>query len=94
MTYTVSMRSVDEDAQRQPMDARVARRLRELFARLPALAAFRLRTDLMVADVAAVDESNGNPIWRLHVCVTQALVELAECEPEALALMRGRTFER
>lgn len=33
-------------------------------------------------------------VGRLHVSVMQALVELAECDPEALVLMRGGTFAR
>ena len=72
----------------------VTRHLRELFNRLPTLAGFRLRSDLMVADVSVVSWSNGTPIRRLHVIVMQALVELAECHPEAVELMRGRTFAR
>jgi hypothetical protein len=87
MTHAVSTRSGDDDAL-------VTRRLRELFNRLPTLAGFRLRCDLMVADVLVVNGSSRAPIQRLHVNVMQALVELAECDPEAVGLMRGRTFTR
>lgn len=75
-------------------EALVARHVRELFGRLPALAAFRLRNDLIVAEVSAVNRSNGTPTGRLHVSVMQALVELAERDPEAILHMRGRTFAR
>ena len=94
MAHAVSIRSGDDDAQRQQREALVARRLRELFNRLPPLAGFRLRSDLMVADVSVVSGSNNTPIRRLHVNVMQALVELAECDPEIIVLMRGRTFAR
>ena len=76
------------------MEALVTRHLRNLFTRLPALAGFRLRSDLMVADVSIVGCSNRISIRRLHVSVMQAFVELAECDPEAMVLMRGRTFAR
>lgn len=94
MTHAVSTRSGDDDAQRQDMEALVTRQLRGLFNRLPTLAGFRLRSDLMVADVSVVSGSNCTPIRRLHVSVMQALVELAECDPEAIVLMRDRTFAR
>ena len=92
MSHAVSKRSGDGEAQRQEMDALVARRLRELFDRLPTLGGFRLRSDLMVADV--ISGSNDTQVRRLHVSVMQALVELAECDPEAIVLMRGHTFAR
>ena len=79
---------------RRPPEPVVARRLRALFDCLPALAEFRVRTDLMVVDVYAVSGSGCTSLRRLHVCVMQALVELAECVPEAVMLMRGRTFAR
>lgn len=48
----------------------------------------------MVTDVSVVGGSNSAPIRRLHVRVMQALVELAECDPEVIVLMRGRMFVR
>ena len=94
MTHAVSTRSTDDDSRRQHMEARVTRHLRRLFDRLPTLAGFRLRSDLMVADVSAVSGSSCAPILRLRVSVMQALVELAECEPETIVFMRGRAFAR
>jgi hypothetical protein len=94
MTYAVPARPRDDDAQWQRKEALVTRYVRELFNRLPALAGFRLRSDLMVADVSIVGYSKSLSIRRLHVRVMQAFVELAECDPEAIVLMRGRTFAR
>jgi hypothetical protein len=72
----------------------VTRHLRELFNRLPMLAGFRLRTDCTVAEVSIVDCPDSVAIQRLHVSVMQAVVELSECDPGAIVLMRGRTFAR
>lgn len=94
MTYTVSTQTGDSHVRRQRMDAHVTCHLHDLFDRLPALAGFRLRSDLMVADVSVVSCSGCVSIRRLHVSVMRALVELAECDPEAIGLMRGRTFAR
>jgi hypothetical protein len=95
MAHAVSARTFrDEDAQRRRMEALVTRHLRELFERLPMLAGFRLRSDLMVADVSVVNWPTRTSIGRLHVIVMKVLVELAECHPEAVELMRGRTFAR
>ena len=93
MIHAVSTRSRDDDTQ-QHTEVLVSRQLRGLFNRLPTLAGFRLRSDLMVTDVSIVNGSSCAPSRRLHVSVMQALVELAECDPEAIALMRGRTFAR
>jgi hypothetical protein len=76
------------------MEAHVTRHLRNLFNRLPALAGFRLRSDCTVADVSIVRCSDYVPIQRLRVSVMRAVVELAECDPGAIVLMRGRTFAR
>jgi hypothetical protein len=76
------------------MEALVARHLRGLFDRLPTLAGFRLRSDLLVTDVSVVSGSSCTAVRRLHVRVMQALVELAECDPDAIVLMRGRAFAR
>lgn len=76
------------------MESRVTRHVRELFDRLPSLEAFRLRSDLALAEVSVASFSSGIPSGRMHVIVMQALVELAECDAEALVLMRDRTFAR
>src|SRR5688500_12102132 len=94
MTHAVSTPSRDDEAPWQHEEALVTRHLRDLFNRLPTLAGFRLRSDLVVTDVSVVGCSNRVPIRRLHVSLMQAFVELAECDPEAIARMRGRTFAR
>ena len=91
MTITAQSRN---DAQQQHMEVLVTRHLRELFNRLPALAGFRLRSDLMVADISVVSWSNSTPVRRLNVILMRTLVEMAECHPEAVEFMRGRTFAR
>lgn len=94
MTHAVSAGSGDDDAQWQHTEALVTRFVRELFNRLPTLAGFRVRSDLMVADVSIVGCSSPLSSRRLHVSAMQAFVELTECDPEAIALMRGRAFAR
>jgi hypothetical protein len=94
MTHAVSTEFGDEDSQWQHRGALATRHLRDLFNRLPSLAGFRLRSDLMVADVSVVGRSDCLSIRRLQVTLTQAFVELMECNPEAVVLMRGRTFAR
>jgi hypothetical protein len=94
MTHSVSTSSRDDDSQRRHKSALVTRRVRDLFDRLPTLAKFRLRSDLAVDYVSIVGGSNRMHVGRLHVSVMQALVELAECDPQALVLMRGETFAR
>ena len=83
-----------QDDKRPPAELVVERRLRALFDCLPTLAGFRVRTDHMVSNVRAVSFTGSQTIRRLHVNVMRALVELAECDPQAVALMPGRTFER
>ena len=94
MTPAPSTSSTHGDSQRPCDESAVSRRLHSLFNRLPALAGFRLRTDLMVVDVSAVSGTCSTSVGRLHVTVMRALVELAECDPEAFTLMRGHTFAR
>ena len=83
-----------DDAQCQHAQAIVIRHVRELFKLLPRLAGFRVGTDLAVADVLADSSPARNSTRGLYTVVTQSIVELAECHPEALRFMRGRTFAR
>jgi hypothetical protein len=94
MNYAAVTAQGQIDAQAPRKDAQVTRHLRQLFDRLPQLASFRLRCDFMVAEVSLVSGSASTTNRRLHVSLMQALVELAECDPEAIALMRGRKFAR
>jgi len=83
-----------DDAQRRHAEAIVARHVRELFKLLPRLSGFRLGADLTVVDVS-VRASPAFPAPRsLYPVVMQSIVELTECHPEAVRLMRDRTFAR
>jgi hypothetical protein len=81
------------EARRQHTEAIVARHLSELFERLPMLAGFWLRPDLEVEELSVTWPGyTAGP--DLYEEVMQSLVDLAEERPEALPLMRGRTFAR
>jgi hypothetical protein len=94
MNYAAVTAQGEIDVRGPRRDAQVTRHLRQLFDRLPEIASFRLRCDFMVAEVSLVSGSACTANRRLHVSLMQALVELAECDPEAIALMRGRKFTR
>ncbi len=79
------------EARRQYNEAIVARHLQQLFRRLPMLLGFWLHPDLKVAEVVFTGTGyTAGP----DLCdqVTYSLVQLAEECPEAVQLMRGRTF--
>ena len=82
------------DSQRQHTEAIVARHLHELFRRLPMLSGFWLGPELELADVAVFDWPGYDPGRHLYEEVMQSLVDLAEERPEAVQLLRGRTFAR
>jgi hypothetical protein len=87
------------EARRQQIETIVAQHLRELFKRLPMLSGFWLRPDLE-AEVSVFTPpgcSAGRTLYeevRLYEEVMQSLGALAEERPEAVQLMRGRTFAR
>ena len=83
-----------DEALRQHAEAIVMRHVRELFKLLPRLSGFRLGPDLTVADVSACSSPGRASTRGLYPLVMQSIVELAECHPEALQVMRGRTFAR
>jgi hypothetical protein len=82
------------EARRQHNEAIVARHVHQLFQRLPMLAGFWLRPDLNVAELSVFTWPGHTGGQDLCEEVMQSLVELAEERPEALQLMRGRTFAR
>ena len=82
------------EARRQHTEAIVARHLSELFRRLPMLTGFWLRPDLEVDELSVFTWPGFAAGPELHEEVMQSLVELAEERPEAVQLMRGRTFAR
>jgi hypothetical protein len=88
-----SDRSQDQ-VRRQYAETIVTRHVREMFGRHPTLAGFHLRRDLMVAELAAFSWPGHTASRDLHELVMHSLIELAELHPEAVQLMRGRTFAR
>jgi hypothetical protein len=83
-----------DNPERQRIEAHLTRHLCDLFIRLPALSGFHLRDDFMVADLAVFNWPSVTSVRDMEERVMQSLVELAECHPEAVVLMRGRTFVR
>jgi len=82
------------EARRRHNEAVVARYLHQLFQRLPVLPGFWLHPDLKVAELAVFASPGYTAGYDLYEEVMQSLVELAEERPEAVQLMRGRTFAR
>jgi hypothetical protein len=91
-TTAVSTRSDSPECQR--IEALVTRHLCDLFIRLPALSGFHLRPDLTIAELAVFGWPDISPLRSVDDIVMQSLLELAECQPEAVLHMRGRTFVR
>ena len=84
--------AVNTDHER--MESLVTSHLCELFNRLPTLSGFRLRDDFTLADLSVFTWPGITPRRGIDGVVMKSLVELAECHPEAVVLMRGRTFVR
>jgi hypothetical protein len=82
------------EARRQQTEAIVARHVDELFQRLPMLSGFWLEPNLELAELSIFSWPGCNAGRDLGEEVMQSLVELAEERPEAVELMRGRTFAR
>ena len=82
------------EARRQRTEAIVARHVYELFQRLPMLCGFWLRPDLELAELSVFNWPGCTAGMDVYEEVMQSLVDLAEERPEALQLMRGRTFAR
>jgi hypothetical protein len=81
------------EACREYHEATVARHLHQLFRRLPMLSGFWLHPDFKVGEVVfSWTGYTAGPA--LYDQVTDSLAQLAEECPEALQLMRGRTFAR
>lgn len=72
----------------------VARHLYELFRRLPMLSGFFLAPNLELAELSFFCWPGYTPGGELYDEVMQSLANLAEERPEAVQLMRGRTFAR
>jgi hypothetical protein len=82
------------EACRQHTEEVVSRHVHELFKRLPILSGFWLRLDLKVAELCVFTWPGYTAGADLYEAVMQSLADLAEEHPEAVQLMRGRTFAR
>jgi len=82
------------EARRHHTEAIIAQHVHQLFQRLPMLSGFWLRPDLKVAELSVFTWPGYTAGRDLHDQVTESLVQLAEELPEAVQLMRGRTFAR
>lgn len=78
----------------QRSEALVEQYVLALFRRMPMLCGFTLRDDLEVTDIS-VDTWPGYTAGEdLYRDLMSSLAELADERPEAIFLMRGRTFAR
>jgi hypothetical protein len=82
------------EACRQQTEAMVAQHVDQLFKRLPILSGFWLRPDLQVEELSVFTWPGYTAGRDLYEEVMQSLDDLAEELPEAVQLMRGRTFAR
>jgi hypothetical protein len=83
-----------EDLRRRRSEAIVEEHIHALFRRIPMLVGFSLRQDLEVADVAFDTWPGYGVSPQVYEELVQALADLAEERPEAVELLRGRTFAR
>ena len=82
------------EQRRHQTEAIIERHVYKLFQRLPMLSGFWLRPDLEVAELSVSTWPGYTDGLDLYEEVMQSLVDLAEERPEAVRLMRGRTFAR
>jgi hypothetical protein len=83
-----------QDERRSRTEAIVEEHVHALFSRLPMLSGFALRDDLEFADVAVHAWPGYTAGAEFYEELVQALADLAEERPDAVELMRGRTFAR
>ena len=82
------------ETRRQQTESILARHVHALFQRLPMLSGFWLAPSLELAELSIFSWPGYTAGPDLYDEVRQALLELAEERPEAVQLMRGRTFAR
>jgi len=75
-------------------EAIVVRHLHQLFQRMPMLSGFWLQHDLKLAELSIFSWPGCSADHNLYEEVMQSLIDLAEEHPDAVQLMRGRTFAR
>jgi hypothetical protein len=83
-----------EQQRRVRTEAIVEEHVHALFRRLPMLTGFSLREDLEFADVVVHTWPGYTAGDEFFQELAQALAELAEERPDAVELLRGRTFVR
>jgi hypothetical protein len=83
-----------EELRRQRSQAVVETHIAEIFQRMPMLAGFSLGHDLDVTDIAVSAWPGYTAGGELYEDIRQALADLAEERPEAVEVLRSRTFAR
>lgn len=82
------------EARRDHTEAIIAQHVHQLFQRLPMLSGFWLRPNLEVAELSVFTWPGYTAGPDLYDEVMQSLVDVCEERPEAVPLLRGRTFAR
>jgi hypothetical protein len=82
------------EERRERAEAIVEEHVDALFRRVPMLSGFSLRHDLEFADVSVDTWPGCGAGPELYQELVQTLAELAEERPDAVELLRGRTFAR
>jgi hypothetical protein len=83
-----------EELRRQRSQALVETHIAAIFQRIPMLSGFALRDDLEVTDIAISTWPGYSAGEELYEDLMQALADLAEERPDAVEVLRGRTFAR
>ena len=83
-----------QEQRRSRAEAIVEEHVHALFRRLPMLSGFSLRDDLEFDDVVVHGWPGYTAGSELYQELGEALADLAEERPDAVELMRGRTFAR
>lgn len=82
------------EGRREHIENMVTAYVTALFERVPMLCGFSVRTDLEVADVAIYTWPGYGAGPELYDDLVQTLDALVSERPEAVQLLRGRTFAR
>lgn len=82
------------DERRQHAQASVEKRFGALFERLPMLCGFAVRHDLELTEVSVFAWPGYTAGRELYEDLAHAIADFAEQRPEAIELLRGRTFAR
>jgi hypothetical protein len=83
-----------EELRRERSQALVETHMAAIFQRMPMLSGFSLRHDLEVTDIAISTWPGQTAGQELYDDLMQALADLAEERPDAVEVLRGRTFAR